>query len=419
MEQHGTDRNGTSGDTGDAAVDTYVGSGLLPPRHHHVSRNRGTSGLDSIEFAVAEIADGRPVVVVDDEDRENEGDIIFAAELATAGTIAFTVRYSSGYICAPVTEAEADRLALPPMSRVNQDPRGTAYTVTVDAVGVVTGISAADRALTIRRLADPAAVPEDFHRPGHVVPLRARDGGVLVRPGHTEAAIDLATMAGLSPAGVLCEIVSEKDPLEMARTEELRVFCDDHDLALISIAQMVSYRMAREVQIEKVAVANLPIEAGRFTVHGYRSRITGREFVALVLGDIGDGENVLTRVHSECVTGDVFGSRRCACGRLLNASLAAIAAEGRGVLLYIRGAEGRGVPLLEKLRAYELQDTGVDLPLPELDEPADSREYGTGAQVLADLGVRSLRLLTNHPQRRAGHEGYGIHIVEHVPVPID
>jgi 3,4-dihydroxy 2-butanone 4-phosphate synthase/GTP cyclohydrolase II len=384
-------------------------------------RRRTDAGFDTIDFAVAEIAAGRAVVVVDDEDRENEGDLIFAAELVTPELIAFMVRYTSGYVCVPITESDADRLELPPMSRVNQDPRGTAYTVTVDARnGVSTGISAVDRAHTIRLLSDPTSKAADFSRPGHVVPLRARDGGVLVRPGHTEAAVDLAVLAGLNPAGVLCEIVSEKDPLGMARTDELRVFADEHDLALITIADLVGYRRRTERQIEKIAQARLPLPEGEFHAHGYQSTVTGRELIALVHGEIGDGEDVLVRVHSECLTGDVLGSLRCDCGPQLHAAIRAVAAEGRGVVLYIRGHEGRGIGLLQKLRAYELQDSGADTVDANLalGLPADAREYGTGAQVLSDLGVKSMRLLTNNPTKRAGLEGYGLSIVGRVPLPV-
>jgi 3,4-dihydroxy 2-butanone 4-phosphate synthase/GTP cyclohydrolase II len=377
--------------------------------------------LDSIERAIADIKAGKPVVVIDDEDRENEGDLIFAAELATPELVAFTVRYTSGYICVPLSEHEADRLELPPMYRVNQDRRGTAYAVTVDARdGVATGISAADRAHTIRLLADPRARAEDFTRPGHVVPLRAKDGGVLRRPGHTEAAVDLARMAGLRPVGVLCEVVSERDPSGMARAQELRDFADEHDIALVSIADLIAYRRRFEKLVERVASARVPLPAGEFTAVGYSSSYDDREHVAFVYGDIGDGENVLVRVHSECLTGDVFGSLRCDCGPQLEASLAAVAREGRGIVLYVRGHEGRGIGLLHKLQAYQLQDAGsdtLDANL-ELGLPADARDYGTGAQILVDLGVHSMRLLTNNPAKRAGLEGYGLRIVGRVSLPV-
>jgi 3,4-dihydroxy 2-butanone 4-phosphate synthase/GTP cyclohydrolase II len=379
--------------------------------------------LDTIERAIADIKDGKPVVVIDDEDRENEGDLIFAAQLATPELVAFMVRYTSGYICVPMTEAEADRLDLPPMYRVNQDRRGTAYTVTVDArEGVTTGISAADRAHTIRLLASPDATAADFSRPGHVVPLRAKDGGVLRRPGHTEAAVDLATLAGLQPAGVLCEVVSEKDPAGMARADELRVFADTHDLALITIADLIAYRRRFEKLVERVASARVPLRYGEFTAVGYASSYDSREHVAFVFGDvdsIGDGENVLVRVHSECLTGDVFGSLRCDCGPQLDAALAAVAREGRGVVLYIRGHEGRGIGLLHKLQAYQLQDAGSDTLEANLalGFPADARDYGTGAQILVDLGIHSMRLLSNNPAKRAGLEGYGLRIVGRVPLP--
>jgi 3,4-dihydroxy 2-butanone 4-phosphate synthase / GTP cyclohydrolase II len=280
--------------------------------------------LDGVERAVADVKAGRPVIVIDDEDRENEGDLIIAAELATPELLAFMVRYTSGYICVPITETEADRLDLPPMFRVNQDRRGTAYTVTVDArEGVTTGISATDRAHTIRLLADRTATAADFSRPGHVVPLRAKDGGVLRRPGHTEAAVDLAVLAGLAPAGVLCEIVSERDPAGMARVGELRAFADEHDLALISIADLIAYRRKSEKLVERAAEARVPLRYGEFTAVGYSSSYDRREHVAFVFGDIGDGEDVLVRVHSECLTGDVFGSLRCDCGPQPDAALAA------------------------------------------------------------------------------------------------
>jgi len=377
-------------------------------------------GLDSVERAIQEIRAGHAVVVVDDEDRENEGDLIFAAELVTPELLAFMVRYTSGYVCVPLEEADCDRLDLPPMFHTNQDKRGTAYTVTVDArEGVSTGISATDRAHTIRLLSDPASTAEAFTRPGHVVPLRAREGGVLRRTGHTEAAVDLARLAGLRPAGVLCELVSQKDEGDMARLEECTAFAREHGLAIISIADLVAYRRRNESQVKRVAVARIPTDHGEFTAVGYDSVLDGIEHVALVRGELGNGEDVLVRVHSECLTGDVFGSRRCDCGPQLDAALAAVAAAGRGVVLYMRGHEGRGIGLMHKLQAYQLQDRGadtVDANL-ELGLPADARDYGTGAQILAELGVRSMRLLTNNPTKRAGLEGYGLEIVGRVPLP--
>ncbi len=373
----------------------------------------------SIEQAVAAIAARRAVVVVDDEDRENEGDLIFPAENATPELLAFMVRYTSGYICAPLTEADADRLDLPPMYHTNQDRRGTAYTVTVDArEGIATGISAADRAHTIGLLADPATTSADLARPGHVVPLRARPGGVLRRPGHTEAAIDLTTLAGLRPAGVLCELVN--DDGTMMRLPDLQPFAAAHGLPLISIADLIAYRRRTEKQVERVAEARLPLAAGEFRAIGYRSAYDSAEHVALVYGDLGAGNDVLVRVHSECLTGDVFGSLRCDCGPQLDAALARVAEEGRGVVLYVRGHEGRGIGLLHKLQAYQLQDRGRDTVDANLDLglPADARDYGTGAQILADLGIRSMRLLTNNPAKRAGLEGYGLTVTGRVPLPI-
>jgi 3,4-dihydroxy 2-butanone 4-phosphate synthase/GTP cyclohydrolase II len=375
--------------------------------------------VSSIEEAVAEFAAGRPVIVVDDEDRENEGDLIFAAQKATPELVAFMVRYTSGYICVPLTEEECDRLELPPMYHTNQDRRGTAYTVTVDArEGIGTGISAADRAHTIRLLGDPATRATDLARPGHVVPLRARRGGVLRRPGHTEAAVDLATLAGLRSAGVLCELVN--DDGTMMRLPQLRGFAAAHGLALITIADLIAYRRRSEKQVERVAEARIPTGYGEFQAVGYRSEYDSAEHVALVYGDLTDGRDVLVRVHSECLTGDVFGSLRCDCGPQLQAALRRVAEEGRGVVLYVRGHEGRGIGLLHKLQAYQLQDLGrdtVDANL-ELGLPADARDYGTGAQILYDLGVRTMRLLTNNPAKRAGLEGYGLGIVGREPLPV-
>lgn len=379
------------------------------------------TGFDSVESAIAEIAAGHAVIVVDDADRENEGDLIFAAEKATPELVAFMVRYSSGYVCVPVTEDDADRLDLPPMFRVNQDRRGTAYTVTVDArEGIATGISATDRAHTIRLLADPSSTEADLSRPGHVVPLRAKEGGVLRRAGHTEAAVDLARLAGLRPAGVLCEIVSEQDPTGMARSAELKEFATTHDLKIITIADLISYRRRSERLVRRVATARVPLNCGEFTAIGYESSYDLREHIAFVFGDIGDGEDVLIRMHSECLTGDVFGSLRCDCGPQLQASLEAVAAEGRGAVVYIRGHEGRGIGLIHKLQAYELQDAGRDTLDANLDLglPADSRDYGTGAQILVDLGVKSMRLLTNNPAKRAGLEGYGLTVTGRVPLPV-
>ncbi|GAA2699386.1 bifunctional 3,4-dihydroxy-2-butanone-4-phosphate synthase/GTP cyclohydrolase II [Actinoplanes palleronii] len=375
---------------------------------------------ESVERAIAEIRAGRPVIVVDDEDRENEGDLIFAAEHATPELVAFMVRYTSGYICVAITESEADRLDLPPMYHTNQDKKGTAYAVAVDAKhGVSTGISAADRARTIGLLGSATTEPADLSRPGHVVPLRAKSGGVLRRPGHTEAAIDLAVLAGCSPSGALCEMVN--DDGTMQRRPDLEKFAVEHDLVLVTIADLVAYLREKDgKQVERVVETTMPTEHGVFTAVGYRTEADQGEHVALVFGDLTDGEDVLVRVHSECLTGDVFGSRRCDCGPQLDAALERVAAAGRGVVLYMRGHEGRGIGLLHKLQAYQLQDRGfdtVDANL-ELGLPADARDYGTGAQILYDLGVRSMRLLTNNPAKRAGLEGYGLRVtgLESLPV---
>ncbi|MBA3798319.1 MAG: bifunctional 3,4-dihydroxy-2-butanone-4-phosphate synthase/GTP cyclohydrolase II [Geodermatophilaceae bacterium] len=374
-------------------------------------------GFGTIEQAIAEIAAGRAVVVVDDRDRENEGDLIFAAELATPELLGFTIRYTSGVVCVPITAESCARLELPPMYHTNQDRKQTAYTVSVDALDSTTGISAAERAATIRALADPKTEAADLTRPGHVFPLRAVEGGVLRRPGHTEAAVDLARLAGLHPAGVVCEIVN--DDGSMARLPQLSAFCAEHGLVLISIADLIAHRRHSERQVERVAEARMPTKYGEFQAVGYRASYDERDHVALVKGDIGDGESVLLRVHSECLTGDVFGSLRCDCGNQLDAALEAIATEGRGIVLYMRGHEGRGIGLLHKLQAYQLQEAGADTVDANLalGLPADARDYGTGAQILVDLGVRSMRLMSNNPAKRAGLEGYGLSVVGRVSLP--
>ncbi|MFF7989103.1 bifunctional 3,4-dihydroxy-2-butanone-4-phosphate synthase/GTP cyclohydrolase II [Kitasatospora xanthocidica] len=388
--------------------------------------DKGTTGvelvLDPVERAIADIALGRAVIVVDDEDRENEGDIVFAASAATPELMAFTIRYSSGVICAPMTGEELDRLKLPPMTQVNEDRKGTAYTVSVDArEGVDTGISAADRARTVRLLSSAGTEPGDLTRPGHVFPLRAVEGGVLVRPGHTEAAVDLARLAGLPPAGAIAEVVN--DDGTMARLPELVVFAREHGLAIISIEDLIAYRRRTELHVDRAAVTSLPTAYGEFTAIGYRGTIDGIEHIALVAsggpdggldgsGRLPDGEDVLVRVHSECLTGDVFGSLRCDCGPQLEASLQRVAEAGRGVVLYLRGHEGRGIGLAHKLRAYELQEQGRDTVDANLDLglPADARDYSIAAQMLVDLGVRSLTLLTNNPQKLTALTEHGLKV---------
>ena len=375
--------------------------------------------LDDVDRAIKDIAEGRPVLVVDDENRENEGDIIFAASMATPELLAFMIRYSSGVICVPMREAVLDRLQLPQMTAQNTEHHRTAFTVSVDArAGTSTGISAADRATTIARLVDPATTAADLVRPGHIFPLRYAEGGVLRRAGHTEAAVDLARLAGLDPAGVLAEVVN--DDGSMARLPQLRAFADEHGLRLISIAQLIEYRRHSEQMVRRVVETRLPNAYGQWRALGYQNLVDQTEHPVLVFGDLGDGRDVLVRAHSECLTGDVFGSRRCDCGDQLDASMAAIAAEGRGVVLYLRGHEGRGIGLLSKLRAYQLQDAGadtVDANL-ELGLPADAREYSTGAQILADLGVRSVRLLTNNPAKVTGLSGFGIEVAGRVSLPV-
>ncbi|HSF98356.1 MAG TPA: bifunctional 3,4-dihydroxy-2-butanone-4-phosphate synthase/GTP cyclohydrolase II [Ornithinibacter sp.] len=373
--------------------------------------------LDSVERAVADIAAGKAVVVVDDEDRENEGDIIFAAARATPELMAFTIRHSSGVICVPMPGDMLERLEIPLMTPHNKDKLRTAYTISVDARdGVTTGISAADRARTVKTLADSATEPFEVTQPGHVFPLRYADGGVLVRPGHTEAAVDLATLAGLTPAGVISEIVN--DDGTMKRGQDLRDFADEHGLRMISIEDLIHYRRRHENHVERVAETRLPTAHGDFTAYGYRIALDDSEHIALVHGDLGDGRDVLTRVHSECLTGDVFGSRRCDCGPQLEEALERVVEAGRGVVVYLRGHEGRGIGLVAKLQAYELQDGGrdtVDANL-ELGLPADARHYAAATQILRDLGVSSVRLLTNNPAKTTNLTDYGVEVSERVPL---
>src|ERR1700722_3954799 len=383
--------------------------------------------LDDVERAIADIAAGRAVVVVDDADRENEGDIIFAASKATPELLAFTIRHTSGVICVPMLDADLDRLQLPLMTSQNNERMRTAFTVSVDARdGVTTGISAADRCRTVRRLVDSATEPYELVRPGHIFPLRYMPGGVLRRPGHTEAAVDLARLAGLPAAGVLAEVVN--DDGTMTRLPGLREFADQHGLPLISIAQLIEYRRHAERMVTRMVQTTVPNEYGQWQAVGYLNSVDGTEHLALVLGDISadtDGQpacqDVLVRMHSECLTGDVFGSERCDCGTQLNAAMAAIAAEGRGVVLYLRGHEGRGIGLISKLRAYQLQDGGVDTvdANTELGFPVDAREYSTGAQMLADLGVSSLRLLTNNPDKVKELADFGLKVTGTVSLPVN
>ncbi|HEV7763337.1 MAG TPA: bifunctional 3,4-dihydroxy-2-butanone-4-phosphate synthase/GTP cyclohydrolase II [Acidimicrobiales bacterium] len=374
-----------------------------------------------IEDAIAAIGRGEIVIVVDDEDRENEGDLIMAAECATPDKIAFFLHHTSGVICAPVTHERARELDLPLMVVDNTESMRTAFTVSVDyRHNTTTGISAYDRAATIGSLVDPSTRPADLLRPGHIFPLEAREGGVLKRAGHTEAAMDLTRLAGLYPAGVLCEIVNEKKD-DMARVPELERFADEHGLLLISIADLVRYRRQNEKLVRRITEARLPTQWGDFTCYAYESTLDGTEHLAFVKGAIQGEDNVLVRMHSECLTGDVFGSMRCDCGPQLMASMQRVGEEGLGAVVYLRGHEGRGIGLGHKLRAYQLQDKGhdtVDANL-ALGLPVDSREYGIGAQILVDLGVTTMRLMTNNPAKYGGLEGYGLEIVERVPLLIE
>src|SRR3984885_11289203 len=389
---------------------------VLPALGRRLDPERST--MDSIESAIADVRDGKMLVVMDDEDRENEGDLVMAAEKVTPEAINFMRKEGGGLICVPMTSERLDALQIPNMVNDNTAPLGTAFSVSVEARGRVTPrISAQDRSNTIRALIDPKAGPPDFLRPGHTFPLRAREGGVLVRAGQTEASVDLAKLAGLYPAGVICEIMDEDG--SMMRRDNLEVFSAKHGLRMITVKDLIAYRMRHEKLVERIAEFTLPTTNGTFRGVAYETKTDKTAHVALVMGDIADGKDVLVRVHSECLTGDALHSLRCDCGPQRDAALAAIAREGRGVFLYLH-QEGRGIGLANKLRAYALQDAGADTVEANtlLGLPADKRDYGIGSQILVDLGVREMRLLTNNPKKIAGLEGFGLTIKDRMPIQI-